>query len=92
MALKELPVVPSGDPGSLAESPNSAIVRIYRPVINDQAKVNPMVLLYCPDGALSLKEDEIEISYKHCKGCGICAKESAGIEMVPEYKGPRGIF
>ncbi|MEL1136700.1 2-oxoacid:ferredoxin oxidoreductase subunit alpha [Desulfitobacterium sp. THU1] len=92
MALKELPVVPSGDPGSLAESPNSAIQRLYRPVITDQNQVNPIILLYCPDGALSLTGDEIIVSYKLCKGCGICAKESKGIEMVPEYTGPRGIF
>ncbi|AGA69252.1 2-oxoacid:ferredoxin oxidoreductase, delta subunit [Desulfitobacterium dichloroeliminans LMG P-21439] len=92
MALKELPVVPSGDPGSLAESPNSAIQRIYRPVIKDQTQVNPIVLLFCPDGALSLIGDEIVVSYQHCKGCGICAKESKGIEMVPEYTGPRGFF
>jgi len=92
MVLKELPVVPSAEPGSLAESPNSAIQRIVRPVIADQTLVNPIVLLYCPDGALFLKGEEIVVSYKHCKGCGICAKESEGIEMVPEYTGPRGIF
>ncbi len=92
MALKELPIVPSGDPGSLAISPNSAIQRIFRPSITDHTLINPIVLLYCPDGALSLTGDEIVVSYKHCKGCGICAKESKGIEMVPEYTGPRGIF
>lgn len=92
MALKNLPVVPSGSPGALAESSNAGIQRIFRPVINDQTKVNPVILLYCPDGALSLDENGIMVSYKFCKGCGICAKESAGIEMVPEYTGPRGIF
>lgn len=92
MAVKNLPIVPSGDPGALAEASNAAIQRIYRPNITDKAKLNPMVLLYCPDGALSQGESGLVINYKLCKGCGICAKESDGIEMVPEYTGPKGIF
>lgn len=92
MALKNLPIVPSGDPGALAEASNAVVQRINRPEISDSAKVNPIVLLYCPDGALSLDESGIVISYKLCKGCGICAKESEGIVMVPEYTGPKGIF
>jgi len=92
MALKNLPIVPSGDPGSLAEVANGAVVRINRPEIAEPAKVNPIVILYCPDGALSLDESGIAISYKLCKGCGICAKESEGIVMIPEFTGPKGIF
>jgi len=92
MALKELPIVPSGDAGALAELNAAKVQRIYRPVIKDSSKVNPIVLLYCPDGALFLAEDQIRVNYKYCKGCGICAKESDGIEMVPEYTGPRGIL
>ena len=92
MASKNLPIVPSGDPGALIEIANGGVQRIYRPEITDLAKVNPVVLLYCPDGALSLDENGIVVSYKLCKSCGICAKESEGIVMVPEYTGPKGIF
>lgn len=92
MAPKNLPIVPSGDPGASAEIANGELQRIYRPEIAEPTKVNPIVTLYCPDGALSLDENGLVISYKLCKGCGICAKESEGIAMVPEYTGPKGIF
>lgn len=92
MALKSLPIVPSGDPGALAEAANAGLQRINRPEITEPEKVNPVVILYCPDGALSMDESGIVINYKLCKGCGICAKESEGIVMVPEYTGPKGIF
>lgn len=92
MAVKNVPVVPVGEPGALAEAANHKVQRIDRPEITDQAKVNPIVTLYCPDGAISLDEGGFAISYKLCKGCGICAKESEGIQMVPEYTGPKGIF
>ncbi|HHV65773.1 MAG TPA: 2-oxoacid:ferredoxin oxidoreductase subunit alpha [Peptococcaceae bacterium] len=92
MALKQLPIVPSGDPGGLAESANAGVQRINRPVISDATKIDPIVILFCPDGAISLDESGFVISYKFCKGCGICAKESEGIVMVPEYTGPKGIF
>lgn len=92
MALKSTPVVPSGNPGALAEAANAGVQRIKRPEIEDPTKVNPIVTLYCPDGALSLDESGLVIRYKLCKGCGICAKESEGIVMVPEYTGPKGIF
>lgn len=92
MVAKNLPIVPSGDPGALAESSSAAVQRIYHPQITDPAKLNPMILFYCPDGALALDENRLFINYKLCKGCGICAKESEGIVMVPEYTGPKGVF
>ncbi|AHF07039.1 hypothetical protein [Desulfitobacterium metallireducens] len=92
MAVKNVPIVPSGDPGALAEAANGKIQRINHPEMSDLTKVNPIVVLYCPDGALSLDENGIAINYKFCRGCGICAKESEGIVMVPEYIGPKGVF
>ncbi|NLI92151.1 MAG: 2-oxoacid:ferredoxin oxidoreductase subunit alpha [Peptococcaceae bacterium] len=92
MAVKNLPIVPSGDPGALVEAANYATWRIFRPVITESAKVNPIVTLYCPDGAITVDESGAEVNYKLCKGCGICAKESEGIQMVPEYTGPKGVF
>ncbi len=92
MAVKSLPIVPSGDPGALAEASNYSTWRILRPEITEPDKVNPIVTLYCPDGALTLEESGVALNYKFCKGCGICAKESAGIRMAPEYTGPKGVF
>lgn len=92
MAVKTLPIVPSGEPGALAEAANGKLQRINHPEITDQGKVNPIIVLYCPDGAISKVENVIAINYKFCRGCGICAKESGGIVMVPEYKGPKGVF
>jgi Pyruvate/2-oxoacid:ferredoxin oxidoreductase delta subunit len=92
MAVKNLPTVPSGEAGALAEAANGKTQRINHPEIIDLSKINPIVILYCPDGAISKVEGEIAISNKLCRGCGICAKESEGIIMVPEYKGPKGVF
>ena len=92
VALQNTPVVPSGEPGALAEIANSRVQRINRPEITDQSQIDPVVLLFCPEGAISRSESGFIISYKLCKGCGICAKESRGITMVPEYTGPAGIF
>ncbi|WP_407313102.1 2-oxoacid:ferredoxin oxidoreductase subunit alpha [Desulfosporosinus sp. SB140] len=92
MAVKNLPVVPSGDPGALGAAANYETWRIVRPEITEPAKVNPIVTLYCPEGAIMLEESGVTVNYKLCKGCGICAKESKGIQMVPEYTGPKGIF
>lgn len=92
MAVKNLPIVPSGDPGALATASNYATWRVLRPEITEPAKVNPIVTLYCPDGAIALTESGVTVNDKLCKGCGICAKESEGIAMVPEYTGPKGIF
>jgi pyruvate ferredoxin oxidoreductase delta subunit len=92
MAVKSLPIVPSGDPGALAEVANFAVWRILRPEITDPDIIDPIITLYCPDGALTMEEKGAVINFKFCKGCGICAKESAGIQMVPEYTGPKGVF
>jgi pyruvate ferredoxin oxidoreductase delta subunit len=74
------------------EIPTAASWRVYRPEVTDQAKIDPRVILFCPDGALALEEGYLQINLKYCKGCGICAKESEGINMVPEYSGPQGIL
>ncbi|MGI6450694.1 MAG: 2-oxoacid:ferredoxin oxidoreductase subunit alpha [Desulfitobacteriia bacterium] len=90
--VKEVPIVPTANPGSLAEISAAPSWREYRPVVEDPAKVNPEVILFCPDGALSSAGGEVAINLSVCKGCGICAAESEGIVMIPEYTGPRGVF
>ncbi len=64
--------------------------RVNRPVIDKalckKCKNNPRCELFCPDMAVIIKNDcGVEIDYKYCKGCGICAKECPfkAILMVP---------
>jgi len=41
---------------------------------------------YCPDGVVSVTDNEVQIDYDYCKGCGICAYECPrhAIEMVED--------
>ncbi len=89
---KELPVVPTAAPGSLVEISAAPSWREYRPEVREQDKVNPEVILFCPDGAISIKNGSTEFNLAICKGCGICAVESDGIVMVSEYTGSFGVF
>ncbi len=89
---KELPIVPTAVPGSLIEISAAPSWREYRPEVRDSKKVNKEVILFCPDGAISIEADTVTIDLQICKGCGICATESDGIEMVPEYTGVAGVF
>lgn len=89
---KELPVVPTAVPGSLAEISAAPSWREYRPEVREPEKVNPEVILFCPDGAISYENGITEVNLAICKGCGICAAESEGIVMVPEYTGVVGVF
>lgn len=89
---REIPIVPSAFPGSAGEVSAAASWRVYRPEITDQNGIDPNIILFCPDGALELENEQVRINLKFCKGCGICAKESESISMVPEYTGPSGIL
>lgn len=89
---KELPVVPTAVPGSLIEISAAPSWREYRPEVRESQKVNREVLLFCPDGAISVDQEAVVIDLRICKGCGICAAESDGIVMVPEYTGVPGVF
>ncbi len=44
------------------------------------------VILYCPDGVISIENNKAVIDYDFCKGCGICRKicKSNAIEMEAE--------
>jgi Pyruvate/2-oxoacid:ferredoxin oxidoreductase delta subunit len=89
---KELPVVPTAAPGSLAEISAAPSWREYRPEVHEPTKVNPIIVLFCPDGAITSESGKTDINLGICKGCGICAVESEGIVMVPEYIGVKGVF
>jgi Pyruvate/2-oxoacid:ferredoxin oxidoreductase delta subunit len=92
MAFKPVPVVPAGEAGALAVTADNKNQRLRRPEISDQTQIDPLTPLYCPDGAIALTAGQYAVSERLCKGCGICAQESPGIRMVPEYTGPRGIL
>ncbi|GEA14242.1 hypothetical protein E308F_04840 [Moorella sp. E308F] len=95
MAAKELPVVPSARPGTMAAGAAMERIRERRPVI-DKQKCNLCreCLLYCPDAALATDKGEVRVDLRFCKGCGICAVEcpARAITMVPEHAGNRGFI
>ena len=45
-------------------------------------------ITYCPDVAISRHDDEYEVDYDYCKGCGICAEECPRwvIDLIEEEK------
>lgn len=51
-----------------------------------------LCFIYCPDSSILVEDGKmVGIDYKHCKGCGICAKECPpkikAISMVQEMEG-----
>ncbi|SMB90108.1 pyruvate ferredoxin oxidoreductase delta subunit [Thermanaeromonas toyohensis ToBE] len=95
MALKNLPVVPSAPPGTMALKPVAATWRERYPrIIRERCNACGECLYFCPEGALRLKEHELEINLDFCKGCGICAHECKkdALHMVAEYTGPKGLL
>lgn len=100
MALaKNLPVVPSAPPGTMALKPVVAIWRErYPQIIQGRCNACGECLYFCPEGALKLKGTEkgkeLEINLDFCKGCGICAHEcrQQALRMVDEYTGPQGLL
>lgn len=63
--------------------------RSIRPVVRCEKCVGcEQCYLYCPDGAISIKDGKAVIDYDFCKGCGICAKicKIKAIEMEEEHK------
>lgn len=94
MTAKELPVVPSARPGTMAAAAAMERIRERRPVIDKQGcNLCRECLLYCPDAALAVEKGEVRVNLRFCKGCGICAVEcpARAITMVPEYAGDRGL-
>jgi Pyruvate/2-oxoacid:ferredoxin oxidoreductase delta subunit len=90
--VKKVPVVPSADPGNAAAMCPAVSVRECFPVITEQSLINPLIYLFCTEGAISHHNKLFDINLSICKGCGICACESQGIELVLEYTGPKGVF
>ncbi len=90
LGWKDLPV--GGlilEPGS-AEKLETGQWRSQRPVHDKQKCINCLFCwVYCPDSAILVQDGKVVgIDYKHCKGCGICARECPpkvkAITMTPE--------
>lgn len=93
MRLKGWKEIPIG--GLIIEAGNSEEYetgswRSFRP-IRDEAKCTHCLLcwVYCPDSSIIVEDGKIVgIDLRHCKGCGICAKECPpkikAITMVEE--------
>lgn len=62
--------------------------RVYRPVINVETCVScHRCYLVCPDAAIHKNDDnQFEVDYDFCKGCGVCAYECKpkAIDMIKE--------
>ncbi|MGB9867469.1 MAG: 4Fe-4S binding protein [Bacillota bacterium] len=68
--------------GVIAEAGNAETYetgdwRTMRPVWDPKKCIHCLICwVNCPDSAVLVKEGKvIGIDYKHCKGCGICARE-----------------
>jgi pyruvate ferredoxin oxidoreductase delta subunit len=64
--------------------------RTFRPVVDPSKCINCMFCwIFCPESSVTVKDDKMAgFDLKHCKGCGICAKEcpKKAIEMSKENK------
>ncbi len=51
--------------------------RSFKPVWHPDRCIQCFICwIYCPDSSIIIKDEKVAgIDYKHCKGCGICAKE-----------------
>jgi len=61
--------------------------RTFRPVLDiEKCSRCYTCWKFCPDLAITIKDDYTRIDYDYCKGCGICANEcpKGCIEMVKE--------
>ena len=62
--------------------------RSERPWRNDEKCTQCLLCwVFCPDTSVLVKDEKVyDFDLKHCKGCGVCAKEcpAGAISMVPE--------
>ena len=80
-------------PAGTAEAFETGDWRSERPIWNQEKCIHCLICWsYCPDTSILVKDAKMTgIDLKHCKGCGICAKECPvkpikAIIMEPEHK------
>jgi 2-oxoacid:acceptor oxidoreductase delta subunit (pyruvate/2-ketoisovalerate family) len=63
--------------GGTSEQKDVSGWRTYRPLHSQEKCIHCMrCWIMCPDSSILAEEGKIVgIDYKHCKGCGICARE-----------------
>lgn len=91
---KNVPLVPSAQPGSMAESPAGLTWKEQYPVVADACNLCLDCTLFCPEGAIIVSTNKVSVNLQFCKGCGICATEckQGAISMNPQFSGESGIF
>ncbi|MBN2120731.1 MAG: 4Fe-4S binding protein [Candidatus Omnitrophica bacterium] len=71
-----------------AEDYNTGSWRTFKPVRDEEKCIHCLICwVYCPDSSILVSEGKnVGFDYKHCKGCGICAKvcPKKCIQMVKE--------
>ncbi len=63
------------EPGS-AEEYETGDWRTYRPVVDQESCIDCLQCwIHCPDASIQVEEEKMTgFDYRHCKGCGICAR------------------
>lgn len=73
-----------------AEEYETGSWRAFRPVRDEGKCVHCLLCwIFCPDSAVQVEDGKVVgVDLKHCKGCGICAREcpprAQAIRMVEE--------
>ena len=83
--INDYPVGPSYKAGHLVSTNSS--YRVLMPVVDNALCTLCLICyLHCPDGTILIHNDNIEIDFDFCKGCGICAYECnrKAITMIKE--------
>ena len=87
---KEIPIGGVIAEGGTAREYKTGSWRTFKPIVDKSKCINCLQCwIYCPESAIIVKDNKVVgIDLKHCKGCGICAKECPKecIEMIPEGK------
>lgn len=87
--------LPEGDvlEAGTAEKFETGDWRSERPIFHSERCIQCLLCwAYCPDTSILTENGKVVgIDYRHCKGCGICAKEcpvkpEKAITMEPETK------
>lgn len=77
--------IPVGSRAQLRPQRYTGSWSIFRPVVDKEkcTKCGTCVI-YCPEAAITMMDDGIEIDYNFCKGCGICANECPVVALTME--------